>query len=490
VARPDTRFALAVSAAFLAVGSLSVVFHEPWKDEAQAWLIARQSTGLITLLHNSRYEGSPVLWHLLLLPLTRVGWIPLMSGLNLASATGAVFLFAAFSPFQRAARALFAFGYLPLYEWGTIARNYALGVFLLFAFAAVYPRRRPILQGVILALAANTSAHAALVAGGVLVFLLVERTQQERGAFWSGAFIAAAGIALGAAQSVAPSSVGRGWAELNGLRRLANVGAAFRAGFAPLGHAWFNALPAFQRPGLAALIVMLTRTVTMVFLVTAASYLARRRSVWIIAAFGCAALSGLFYCLWWSGPRHAGFLFIATLLALWLAPLVPGRAPAAGSRLTPVLTGVLALHAVAGLIAVVVEVRTQFSAARATARLIREAGLSGLPMVGEPDLAAMNVLAQAGLRSAYYTNTERWGSFAVWDKGYDEKKRTADARVFERAVQLADRSDVMVVMNRAATDEAIDRVGAALVGARSSDIVKDESFWVYRVPQVAGANRR
>jgi hypothetical protein len=318
---------------------------------------------------------------------------------------------------------------------------------------------------------------------------VVERKQHDRAAFWTGAFIAAAGIAVGAAQSVAPSSVGRGWADLNGLARIANVGAAFPAGFAPLGHAWFNALAALQRPWLAVPIVILTQLVTVVFLVTAAVYLARTRSVWIVAASGCAALSGLFYFLWWSGPRHAGFLFIAMLLALWLAPLVPEGASSARRWLTPVLTAVLALHAIAGLIAVVVEVRTQFSAARATARLIRDAGLSGLPMVGEPDLAAMNVLAHLGLRSAYYTNTERWGSYAVWDKGYDEKKRTPDARVFERAVQLADRSDALVVMNRPAKDEAIERAGAALVGTRSADIVFDESFWVYRVPQVTRARR-
>src|SRR4029079_19519456 len=97
--RPDVRFALAISSAFVVAGAISIAFHEPWRDEVQAWLLARGSTGLVTLVRNSRYEGAPVLWHLLLLPLTRLGWLPLMSGLNLAFATGAVFLFASFLPF-------------------------------------------------------------------------------------------------------------------------------------------------------------------------------------------------------------------------------------------------------------------------------------------------------------------------------------------------------------------------------------------------------
>jgi hypothetical protein len=501
LSRPDTRFAAAISVAFLIVGAISVAFHEPWPDETQAWLIARDATGLVSLLRNSRYEGSPVLWHLLLLPITRLGWIPLMSALNLAFAAGAVFLFAGFSPFDRVTRALFAFGYLPLYEWGTIARNYAMGIFFLFLFAVLYPRRRPILQGLVLALAANTSAHAALLAASLLAFVVIDRGRwlgEEpgrplRAAFWVGVSLAAVGLAVSAVQSVAPASVGLGWAELSGLRRVAKTAAAFGAGCVPLVHGWFNFLPIFQERWLAVPARTVTATVTVAFLATAGSYLAHRRSVWLIAVLSWAMLSCLFYCLWWSGPRHAGFLFMATLLALWLAPLLPERPPAEGRlarwgatmrrHLTLVTKIVLACQALAGVVAVAVEILTVFSAGRATARLIRDERLASLPMVGEPDMMASTVVAYLGLKAAYYPDSDRWGSFAVWDGHFDEKKRTADDQVFGRAVQLADRSDVLVVMNRAPKEGVPQNVGAVLVGQRASDVLCDESYWVYRVPR-------
>ena len=38
--------------------------HEPWADEAQAWLIARDCSGVELLFQRLRYEGHPGLWYL------------------------------------------------------------------------------------------------------------------------------------------------------------------------------------------------------------------------------------------------------------------------------------------------------------------------------------------------------------------------------------------------------------------------------------------
>jgi hypothetical protein len=45
--------------------------HEIWRDEAQAWIIARDSNSLTELSTNSAYEGRPLLWYLLLFLITR-----------------------------------------------------------------------------------------------------------------------------------------------------------------------------------------------------------------------------------------------------------------------------------------------------------------------------------------------------------------------------------------------------------------------------------
>ena len=45
--------------------------HEMWRDEIQAWLLARDSLSPLELLHNIRYEGHPGLWHLILWPIAQ-----------------------------------------------------------------------------------------------------------------------------------------------------------------------------------------------------------------------------------------------------------------------------------------------------------------------------------------------------------------------------------------------------------------------------------
>ena len=47
-----------VVAAFVCMGVFAGLHHEPWADEAQSWLIARDNNNLIDLLKAVKYEGT------------------------------------------------------------------------------------------------------------------------------------------------------------------------------------------------------------------------------------------------------------------------------------------------------------------------------------------------------------------------------------------------------------------------------------------------
>ena len=49
-----------------------LVQHELWRDELQAWSIAKASTSPLDVIRNTQFEGRPPLWQLLLWPLTRL----------------------------------------------------------------------------------------------------------------------------------------------------------------------------------------------------------------------------------------------------------------------------------------------------------------------------------------------------------------------------------------------------------------------------------
>jgi hypothetical protein len=115
------RFALAprlALALYVALVALLLPRHEPWFDEGQAWLMARD-LGLGELfLHKLRYEGTPGLWHLLLAPLAKAGlpYFTLQLVAAAAAVTGAALLALALAAAaaDQAARAVLLFPRVPV----------------------------------------------------------------------------------------------------------------------------------------------------------------------------------------------------------------------------------------------------------------------------------------------------------------------------------------------------------------------------------------
>src|ERR1700685_3390409 len=136
---PRNRVAIVVTLAVYALLAPSTIpRHKPWADEAQSWLLARDSSlshlwG--TLLH---YEGTPGLWQTLLHLLIRLGLS--YSAYNFVSGflgLVAAYLLLRYAPLPLFIRILLPFTYFLCYQYAVIARSYALIAPLLFAIAAL-----------------------------------------------------------------------------------------------------------------------------------------------------------------------------------------------------------------------------------------------------------------------------------------------------------------------------------------------------------------
>jgi tetratricopeptide (TPR) repeat protein len=168
---------LPVFAVYLSIVGVTVSRHEPWLDEAQSWLIARDAAWSDLFCTIPRYEGSPVLWHLLLTLPARCG-LPYAS-LNVMAATfaaGGALLLLARSPLPKLLAAMAPFTFFLIYQNAVVARSYALMPLLLFATAMAYPGRlrRPFLYVAPLAFLAHVSAHGLLIAAGLVGLLSLE----------------------------------------------------------------------------------------------------------------------------------------------------------------------------------------------------------------------------------------------------------------------------------------------------------------------------
>ena len=175
--KTDTRYAIGLTTGFLILGGFTAFNHEMWRDEIQAWLLARDSASFFELFAHLKYEGHPGLWHLCLMPLSRITASPvIMQVFHLLIAGVTVYLFARYAPFNWLQKFLFCFGYFVLYEYAVIARNYALGLLLLILFCVLFRERykRPLWIGGILFLLAHTSVHALIVTIGISFALFCE----------------------------------------------------------------------------------------------------------------------------------------------------------------------------------------------------------------------------------------------------------------------------------------------------------------------------
>lgn len=144
----------------------AVANHEPWMDEAQAWLLVKDVSLTDLFVKYLRYEGSPGLWHLILMLPAKIG-LPYYT-INILSATFSaigVWLFMRYSPFRLLIKLLLPFSYFIFFQYGVVARSYCLIPPLLFLIAILYNRKleKPFTFFLLLCLFANISAHTFLI---------------------------------------------------------------------------------------------------------------------------------------------------------------------------------------------------------------------------------------------------------------------------------------------------------------------------------------
>ena len=140
--------------------------HEPWEDEAQAWLLARDS-GLVELLFkNIGYEGHPGLWHVILMIPSRLLEYSSFGYISFFFSLIGVFLILYYSSFPLWVKLIIPFTYFIFYQYSVVARCYSLILPLLGFIALLYREKnnKIYLFVFFVSLLANVSLHGFIIA--------------------------------------------------------------------------------------------------------------------------------------------------------------------------------------------------------------------------------------------------------------------------------------------------------------------------------------
>lgn len=472
----------AATALFGVALGLVMASHEMWRDELQAWMLARDSGSLLELWRNTRYEGHPLLWHVLLFVLTRVWTNPLaMQVLNWLLATASAALILHRAPFPFFMRLALVFSYLPFYEYGVISRNYAATSLCLMLYASFIALRRPKLGAAAGALAANASPMGMVLAPALALGLWVK----ERRRALVPVLLMGAGLAVAVVQCLpAPDyEHSRGWHTDWEPERVGYTVRNFAAALLPLPsnqlHFW-NSSAFFHTgthpfrwshpPDVLAI-------VTIMGFLAGVAWLAWRcwpaLAVWLA---GSASLLAFAYVKFPGSLRHAGFLWVLALVALWIAE------PQA--RLAPLLpAGLFTLAVVVGdlgtLVAVRWEAREAFSGAACAAQGLRRQGLDRLPIVAGCDFAASGVMAFLPGRTILYPAICSRGTFVVWNLARLRGDSMSEQQLVDAAASADEGHGVVLLHNRPLGMPESPSLRCALILKCEPTIVADEAQWAY-----------
>ncbi len=509
--KKETHYTLGLTFLFLTVAAYTTSHHEMWRDEIQAWLLARDSASVFELFAHLKYEGHPGIWHLCLMPLTRITHSPvIMQVFHLLIATVTVYLFARYAPFNRFQKFLFCFGYFVLYEYAVLARNYALGVLLITVFCILFRERyrRFIWIGCVLLLLSHTSVHALILTIAIGFALCCEYLCRKRlfkplaeeleaigdkPSIWIGFALIGIGIITSVLQLNPPADTGFAveWRFTYDSTALNNVIKLISRALLPIPEFSLNFWNKHQLETSAVFQAIQIPLCCLLILYSIRLLLKRPTAllIYLIATFG---LLVFFYVKYYGSMRHHGFLFITFLMTAWIYRDCPEITfPFKSLSVLPqrlfsaFVTFIFFCQFIGGITAAILEVRYVFSYGKQVAEYIEAEDRQNMTLVGEVDYAASTIVGYLEKDEIYYIHGRRFGSFVRWDDVRMPGVDIPDAQVLEAANSLRTQTSqaLLIIMNRSLAPELSEQHNLTFLTQFIGSIVGDEGYYLYLMPE-------
>lgn len=420
---------------FAAVTLVMVCYHEPWRDEAQGYVVVRDNT-LIGLILHMKVESQFLLWYLFTWPFVRLCGMSIfgVALLHWALSCSTAFLIVRRAPFRLLTRAALVFGVLFAFEFTVVVRHYAIGVFLLTVLLMNWRERfrRPLLYACGIALCASTNLPVWACLGGLCCAIGYEVIARR---LWSCRVIGSMLIcvfgfvlALGSIYNgygFGSPYVGKRGGELAEMGILERLQDAFEfisvTTFLPL-----CGRDKFPDSVLAGLVIA-----CIVCIVLGLLYFAWKS----VPAFICFLTSVVLIVLLqfvggFHSMRHIGFILVGAVTSAWIAacddkPVSggPRRLPAGVFRAVARTAGtavaaILLTHVLITSVFVLCEIRRPFSHGRATAEFIRKVVPEDVPMYCFSARSNVSVLPWLPRRKFFIFDRMEYGTFSKWGRSF------------------------------------------------------------------------
>lgn len=464
-----------------------MMYHEPWRDEAQAWLLARDNPDIFKLLSYTGYEGTPALWHLLLYILARLN-LPYSSMfiLHFFIIFAAVVVFVKHAPFNWFQKTLFVFGYYMIFEYNIVARNYALSVLFLFLLASYYHQRfnRPVPYSSLLFLLANTNVHSLIISIFISSFYFIELWANKRNQINILAIsIIILGLSFAILQLLPPPDLAsslKAWGSNIYLSVIAPY--ALNNAFFPVPDLEAGAhdkLLLFKFPYILVLVAIIALTLSILALIQKPQYL-------LFYLFVLIALSILFSFKYVGYPRHSGFIFLSFIFSLWVSKKTKSTPHPLFNEAfqSKVFTLFLIVHFISAMIIVYHEINYDFSASKKAFEFLKTNNLlaNDTFILTYQSTVASSILPFIDeSHQFYYLEYEEPHSFLIWNQKYQNSKILNETELLyriSRAIKLNNYSNYIILLNIQPKTEDFNK-NFQILTYFNGTIASDESMYLY-----------
>jgi hypothetical protein len=457
---------LPLLAIYLVISIVGMVHHELWLDEAQHFLIGRDSHSLPSLYYNMRYDGHPRLWNILIYFITHYiteSYIG-MQVFHLLITSCTVFIFLRYAPFSLLVKVLILSGYYFLFEYNLLSRNYALGILLLFTCCILLrdPRKTLVWIGVTLFVMCNTHLFYAIAAIGIFLYLALEYAQKKelftpRFALFTVLFLA--GMACIFIQTQTPREDNfyhikpADWVT---GKNLSFAGFGLIRGWLPIpqffsGHFWNSFWLEAKHIGYIGEGILF-----LFFIAFPAVILKKFTRALVFYYSSLFILLAFFVVTQMTGSRYFGMAYIYFLAACWMTGYDSGEVfslqqlpgtPNFRLFLQSSFYLILSAQIVIGLFALEQDFARPFSQSKNTIGYIQDQHLAGQQIAVDGYNAGPVLSAYLG-RQVYYLDIGQLGSWIYWKKSYWPTPRRTIEQEMSGSAYLQGLDKFILISNR------------------------------------------
>lgn len=478
----------ALTAPFLVLFVVQLVHHQMWRDEVNAFALARASTNLRTLFHYIHYEGHPWLWYVLLWLVSKV--TTKVVGMKVFQGfigTGIYLMIGVASPFRRWEKLLLFSGYFVVFEYTVISRMYGMQLLLALVYIWLRARKPKALtaQATLLGLMACCDLSGMALSAGLLaerLWSLRETPLPKRSGIAAAAtytlLVLSSVLSLLPARDINHVTTALTFQHLDDLDRL---GAALVNYLATPYLATVTGVPGHFWGGNMAVSPGSFGAMVAVVLAVYGLTFRRHKGILLLLATTAVLMIAVGYLVYPGSVRHFGVTFVAFVCGLWLVR-------AAGEKIAWPAYVLLALTTVAGIHATIGSWQRPFSQAGATAAWLKANHLENTLIAGVPTAATIGVTEQLGV-PLYQLECATPGQMATFYKFTNECEAYKPEMLADRlssACDFAASCRLTLLREQALPPEQIKalqlrRFIIATVAESSGAEAGREDFYVYSV---------